>query len=264
MSTWDRVEETHAFNATDPVETHARREALLQWARAHGAGFASVAVSDDAFGGHALFAARAIADGAVLGELPYDATIGPEAAPRARHPDLVRHGPHPPRAQRRARCGVPPREAGARAAQIAALYADARVPPDLASALFLLLELDPPAPAPAPAGGGAGGGAGGAAAARSFFAPYLDLLPRARTVPPFWYYLDAPRPSPRTDRTRRVPHPVGGRGAALGRARARGGGGGGRRSCRRRGAPARVLCAGLTPPPPFPVRTGQVSSLPSY
>jgi len=209
MSTWDRVEETHAFNATDPVETHARREALLQWARAHGAGFASVAVSDDAFGGHALFAARAIADGAVLGELPYDATIGPEAAPRARHPDLVRHGPHPPRAQRRARCGVPPREAGARAAQIAALYADARVPPDLASALFLLLELDPPAPAPAPAGGGAGGGAGGAAAARSFFAPYLDLLPRARTVPPFWYYLDAPRPSPRTDRTRRVPHPVG-------------------------------------------------------
>jgi len=184
MSTWDRVEETHAFNATDPVETHARREALLQWARAHGAGFASVAVSDDAYGGHALFAARAIADGAVLGELPYDATIGPEAAPRARHPDLVRHDPHPPRAQPRVRCGVLPHEPPARAAQIAALYADARVPPDLASALFLLLELDPPAPAPAGGGAGCGAGCGAesAAAARSFFAPYLDLLPRARTV----------------------------------------------------------------------------------
>ncbi|KAJ1492770.1 hypothetical protein T484DRAFT_1880501, partial [Baffinella frigidus] len=174
---WDGIEERTPFDAEDPLEVGRRRRALLAWAKKHGSGFDKVEVGDDGFGGATLFAREAMQHGEVIGELRYDATISPDVGPRSRYPALVER-----------------------------LYSDARMPPDLAACLFLLLELDPggsggQGPEDAPSSrdsddqGKAGGGTlqapseadqieDGAAGehAPSFFQAYLDLLPRAHQM----------------------------------------------------------------------------------
>ena len=117
-----------------------KREAFVQWARQH-VGFSKLVLDDDGYGGNALFAAEDIAEGEEVARIPYSMTISPEGVVHA---------------------------ASSTAGMLAELYADRRVPHEILSCMFLLLEIH--------------------AGRHSFFAPYLDLLPppSKMTTPFYW------------------------------------------------------------------------------